>query len=116
MFQMPKTEKKTFDFCLEGSKEIHSVPLLQNLPISKIRKIRSFVNDVQSDDDVFEMLDFLCEIFGEELIDGMTVHEASYLFYCWQQTSNGGEVLSFDEWITPDEDDEDETDNELLGE
>ena len=91
MFQMPKTEKKTFDFRLEGSKEIHSVPLLQNLPIAQIRKVRDFVKDTDNEDDIFEMLDFLCEIFGEELIDGITVDEAAYLFKAWQEASGATE-------------------------
>jgi hypothetical protein len=95
MFTITKQEVPTFDFRLEGQKKVHSVPLLSNLPLAKIRKIQEFVKGDNKQDSAFEMIEFMRDIFGADVIDSLTMAQATYLFEAWQKasTANGEETL-----------------------
>ena len=98
MYTIAKEEAPTFDFQLPGEKKVHSVPLLTNLPVSKIKKMREFITaGDNAEDTTFDFLDFMGEIFGAELVDSLSLAQNEFLFQAWQQASTGsnddGETL-----------------------
>ena len=88
MFVVKKSEQPDFKFQLEGRKKVYSTPLLMNLPVSKIRRVREFVKSGASGEEAtFGFLDFMGDIFGNDLIDSMKIEEVEYLYTAWKEAS-----------------------------
>jgi hypothetical protein len=100
MYKITADDAKTFDFQVEGSDEVYSVPLLSKLPISLLLKAQKYYKDINDEEfelDVLEFFDFLGEIFdpyAPGLLKTLSMEQAALLFKAYQDASTEGTSTS----------------------
>ena len=110
MYQITRNDKETFDFQIEGSDEVYSVPLLSKLPISLLMRFKNFLKENEEsffseklDDDedlteeqyqiALELIELLSDIFepyAPGVFGSLNFEQAMLLFQAYQEASNEG--------------------------
>lgn len=85
MFVLKKPEIKTFDFKLEGSDKVYSIPLLSQLPLERIRQASNLKKD---SNDSFDFINGIFEEHAKGLIETLNSEQYTMLIEGYFEASS----------------------------
>ena len=95
MLTISTAENKTFDFVIEGSETVYSLPLAMNLPLSELRKVSAIAALPDGEEKNIAAIDMqlnLLEKYMGEVAGTLTGAQVQAIFEGWNDASGGAEL------------------------